>query len=439
MPRCGRGWLRRRGGVVAEPSRAGAEPGGQAAGAGSGGAGAGSDGTGAEPGGQVAWPSPGLDGRLRLSLDVSAVPARPVGAGVYTVELARALATRPDVELVLASRRGDAARWRTVVPEAEVVAAAPEPRPLRLAWEQLVLPGVLRRHHVTVHHGPHYTMPERSRVPAVVTVHDLSFFEEPQWHERSKVVLFRRAIAVAARRAAAVVCPSEATAAELHRWCRVDAEVVVAHHGVDTDRFRPDGGGADPSLLARIDERLVDRPFLVFVGTLEPRKDVPSLVRAFGRVAGRHPEALLVLAGGPGWGRAQVDEAIAATGSGERVVRTGYVDADAVPALLRSAVAAVYPALYEGFGLPALEALACGTPLVTTAGTAMEEVAGPAAVLVPPGDVGALADAIATELEAGAPSSERRLRGLAIAAGHTWAASAEQHLAAYRHAAAAGR
>jgi len=378
---------------------------------------------------------------LRLSLDVSAVPARAVGAGQYTVHLAGALAPRADVDLTLFGRRDDAVRWPGLAPRSRVVSRAPGARPLRLAWEQIQLPGMLDRSGVAVHHGPHYTMPHRGTVPTVVTIHDLSFFVSPQWHERSKVLLFRRAIAYAARRAAAVVCPSRATADELTRWCRVDAEVFVAPHGVDTLRFRPEEPhpGADAAALSTLDHRLAGgRPYLLFVGTLEPRKDVPTLVRAFARVSERHPDALLVLAGGDGWGMGPVEQAIASSRVGSRIVRPGYVPDDTVPALLRSAVAAVYPSLYEGFGLPALEALACGVPLVTTSGTAMAEVAADAAVLIPPGDGAALADAIDAELagraDGGPPEPGRRRLGLEIATAHTWDRSADLHLRAYRHA-----
>jgi glycosyltransferase involved in cell wall biosynthesis len=378
---------------------------------------------------------------LRLSLDVSAVPRRAVGAGQYTVHLAGALAPRADVDLTLFGRRDDGVRWPGVAPRSRLVSSAPGARPLRLAWEQVRLPGLLERYHVAVHHGPHYTMPHRSTVPTVVTIHDLSFFVSPQWHERSKVLLFRRAIAYSALRAEAVVCPSQATADELTRWCRVDAEVFVAPHGVDTDRFRPEEPhpGADGAAVSAVDHRLADgRPYLLFVGTLEPRKDVPTLVKAFARVSDRHPDALLVLAGSDGWGMDPVEQAIASSGVGSRIVRTGYVPDETVPALLRSAVAAVYPSLYEGFGLPALEALACGVPLVTTSGTAMAEVAADAAVLIDPGDGAGLADAIDAELagrpDGGPPGSRRRSRGLEIAAAHTWDRSADLHLEAYRHA-----
>jgi glycosyltransferase involved in cell wall biosynthesis len=380
-------------------------------------------------------------GPLRVTLDVSAVPERPVGAGQYILQLAGQLASRPDIDLVLCSRKADRDRWEPMVPSGNLVATAPGPRPLRLAWEQVSLGRLIATSGAAVHHGPHYTMPRRPPVPSVVTVHDLSFFDAPEWHERSKVFLFRRAIRRAARDAAVVVCPSRVTAEALGRWCTVEAEVVVAPHGVDTGRFRPEepSPGADAERLAAIDRRFASgHPLLVFVGTLEPRKDVPTLVRAFSAVAGRHPEALLVLAGGRGWGADQVEAAVLTSGLGQRVVRTGYVDDEVIPALLRTAVAAVYPSLYEGFGLPALEALACGTTLVTTEGTAMEEVAGTSALLVPPGDVGALAEVVDSVLSGQLDeraASERRSLGLAIAERHTWEASADLHVAAYRAAA----
>lgn len=379
---------------------------------------------------------------LRVSLDVTAVPSEPVGAGQYTMYLAEALAARSDLDLVAFSRRSDTTRWHRLSQGLELEPVAPSPRPLRLAWEQVTLPRLLAGQSITVHHGPHYTMPEHSSVPVVVTIHDLSFFEESGWHEPSKVLLFRRAIKVAARRASAVVCPSRATAEQLARWCRVDAEVFVAHHGVDTRRFRPDDPvpGSDADRLAALDDRLLPgRPFLVFVGTIEPRKNLPQLVEAFSRIAGRHADVLLVLAGGAGWGAAALDRAIGVSPVADRIVKTGYVSDDTVPALLRSSVGAVYPALYEGFGLPALEALACGTPLITTARTAMEEVAGDAALLVEPGDTSGLADALDLLLtqsrERSAPVGHRRERGFRIVAAHTWAASASRHVAAYRSAA----
>lgn len=364
---------------------------------------------------------------LRVSLDVTAVPPKPAGAGRYTIDLAAALAARTDLALTFVARRDDGERWAPLGHAVEPV--APSRRPTRLAWEQVRLPSILGKLDLDIHHSPHYTMPERSSLPKVVTIHDLTFFDHPEWHERTKVPFFRRAIRVAARHADAIVCVSRTTADLLHARCSPLAPVHVVPHGVDVDRFVAMPTAGDEAHLAQLGVRL---PYVLFVGTIEPRKDVPTLVKAFDRMADAHTDVSLVLAGGEGWGTAPVEAAIAAARHRRRIVRTGYVADDAVPALLRHASAVAYPALEEGFGLPALEALACGAPLVTTSGTAMEEVAGAAALLVEPGDPDNLAGALDMLVRGDAGLEARRRRGLEIAARHTWAASAEGHVEAYR-------
>jgi glycosyltransferase involved in cell wall biosynthesis len=377
--------------------------------------------------------------RLVLSLDVSAVPIRPGGAGYYTMALARGLAGRADVELTLVARRGDEERWRALAGGASVRGAVPGSRPARLAFEQVRLASVLRAVGVQVHHGPHYTMPSRSPVPCAVTIHDCTFFDHPEWHLRSKATFFRRAIRRAARHAGVLVCVSGVTEERLRACCDVRVPVVVAPHGVDHERFtpRPPAGGADRALLGALGVP-VDRPLVAFLGTLEPRKGVVPLIAAFDVVARTHPDAVLVLGGQTGWGMAETERALATARHPERIVRTGYLPDEGVPALLRQASVVAYPALEEGFGLPALEALACGAPLVTTEGTAMAEMAGGAALLVPPGDVTALAAALGTALDEG-PATARRALGITVAGERTWEASVAMHLQAYAIARAAPR
>ncbi|MHB8681171.1 MAG: glycosyltransferase family 4 protein [Acidimicrobiales bacterium] len=364
---------------------------------------------------------------------MSAVPRQPVGAGRYTIELAAALGERSDVELVLWARRDDAARW----PHESVRPVAPTSRPARLVWEQLRLPALLGGAGADVHHGPHYTLPERARLPLVVTIHDLTFFDHPEWHEPGKVRFFRRAIRRAVRGAQALVCVSDRTAQRLQELLAPAGRIFVAPHGVDHGRFCSEEAetGADDAVLRRLG---VVAPYVLFLGTLEPRKAVPTLVHAFARIAASHPEVALVLAGRPGWGADEVRRAIAAASLSERVVLPGYVDDGAVPALLRRAAAVVYPAWEEGFGLPALEALACGAPLVTTVGTPMADVSSGVATLVGPGDADALADALDGVLRGTDDPAERRRRGIEIAAGYTWERSGDAHMEAYRWARAAG-
>ncbi|HVB91673.1 MAG TPA: glycosyltransferase family 1 protein [Acidimicrobiales bacterium] len=373
-----------------------------------------------------------MTGSLSLSLDVSAVPARPGGAGYYTIALARGLLGRDDVELNLIARQDDQARWKDLAGDrAAVCGVVPNARPARLAFEQVSLPRLLGSLGVEVHHAPHYTMPVRARVPCAVTVHDCTFFDHPEWHVRSKAAFFRRAIRRAARHAGVLICVSEVTSNRLQSVCDVRAPIVVAPHGVDHERFAPaePTPGADLAALAGIGVP-VDRPLVVFVGTLEPRKGVAPLVAAFDRVAETHRDATLVLGGQTGWGLAEIERALKGARHGDRIIRTGYLPDMVVPALLRRASVVAYPALQEGFGLPALEALACGAPLVTTEGTAMAEMAQGAAVLVPPGDVAALAEAVESGLGQGVDAGRRDL-GFMVAAERTWESSVAAHLHAY--------
>jgi glycosyltransferase involved in cell wall biosynthesis len=267
----------------------------------------------------------------------------------------------------------------------------------------------------------------------VVTVHDLTFFDHPEWHERAKVVFFRRAIVSSARRAAVIVCVSETTAARLSEVAPPSrSTIVVIHHGVDTGRFRPDGDIASDH--ARLASLGINAPYLAFVGTLEPRKNVPALVAAFARVAGDRPDLQLVLGGQAGWGSAAVDAAVAESGVASRIVRTGYVPDDAYVPLLRRACAVIYPSHEEGFGIPPLEAMACGTPVLTTEEVATADLAGDA-VATARADAESLAGGIRRVLD---PAEATRLRtaGLALVSQFSWTAAAASHVVAYRAAVA---
>jgi glycosyltransferase involved in cell wall biosynthesis len=370
---------------------------------------------------------------VRVLLDVSAVPARPVGAGVYTVALAHGLGARPDVELHLAARRGDVDRWPQIAPLAVVHNAVPLRRPVRLVWEQARGAALARRVAADIWHGPHYTMPLALDVPAVVTIHDLTFFDHPEWHERTKVAYFRRMIRSAAARADVLMCDSAFTAARLRAHVSPTGSVTVVPLGVDTARFASTEQTRAQD-LTRLAAHGVEPPFIAFAGTLEPRKNVPTLIEAFARIAPARPDVRLVIAGGDGWGVDAVRTAIAGSGVATRIVRPGYLDDDALVALLRRADVVAYPSFEEGFGLPALETLACGTPLVTSVGSATAEVVGDAAVVVDPKDVGALAAAIASILDDAARAEALRNAGPRRAAEFTWSRCVDRCVEVYREA-----
>ena len=375
---------------------------------------------------------------LELALDLTAVPSDPVGAGRYSIEIARALAQRADITTMLFVRRADQQRWEQLRLEHEqsvrLMADAPRSRPLRLLYAEFGLGRDASRFEseIEVFHGPHYQMPRALKVPAVVTVHDLTFVEHPEWHERSKVVLFRRAMRYSAAHAGVIVCVSQHTATRFSEHFHPAGEVHVITHGVDHARFHPSVDlAADDAVISELGIRV---PYVVHVGTLEPRKNIPNLIRAFDVVADRHRDLCLVLAGQLAWGRDELMRAIAESRHSLQIIQLGYIRDDCVAPLLRRAVAVAYPSIEEGFGLPALEALACGSPLVTTVGSVMAEFAGDAALCVDPNSVDALALALLEIIAGGEAVNARREQGIVRAREFTWARSAQLHVEAYRAA-----
>ena len=306
---------------------------------------------------------------------------------------------------------------------------------LRLAWEQSGLPLVVRSVDPDVVHSPHYTLPLAStlgrRPKNVVTLHDATFFSDPELHLGVKARFFRAWTMLSGRLADALVAPSEATRDEVLTHTRTDASrVTVIPHGVDHDRFRPPTGPEVAELRQWLGIA-ADQPYLAFLGTLEPRKNVPALVRAFGRVTSGSPTApVLVLAGGKGWDD-DIDPAIAELPPPLRVLRPGFVPDGLVPALLGGAELVAYPAHGEGFGLPVLEAMACGAAVLTTDRLSLSEVGGDAVKYARTPDTTDLADALA-ELLAN-PGERARLgaAGLARSAAYTWDATARAHLAVF--------
>lgn len=364
-----------------------------------------------------------------VAIDVSAITPRSGGAGTYVHELVARL-PQHDVAPVLVARRGDGAAWPVAL---ATFACAPKRRPLRLAWGGLLLPHVLhgKAPDVRLLHSPHYTMPlpttrARPGIANVVTIHDLTFFTHPDEHDLAKRVLFRRATRHAARHAEALVCVSDRTARELAQHVRVDVPVHVIAHGIDHDRFRPTTptiDGADRALMQTLG---IVRPFILHLGTIEPRKNVENLLRAYELLCGDGLiDVDLVLAGGAWRGQLERLRAV----SVGRVQRLGYVPDECVASLYRRAAAVAYPSLSEGFGLPVVEALACGAPVVTTQGSVMEELAPDAVVVVDPMQPDAIATGLRRALEGKAPPLAARLR---CAARYTWDDSVRRHAELYR-------
>lgn len=343
----------------------------------------------------------------------------PGGTATAALGLVAALAAREGVDVVgVAARHGE-------TPPAPFVPAVPVqhlPLPRRLLYEtwhgRRPWPPVQQATGpVDVVHGTGVAVPPAAGAPVVMTVNDLAFLHDPASFTRNGVRFFHRATEAARRRATLVVVPSEATAAD----CR-DA-------GFDADRLRVvpwahEAEPASPDAVAEARRRhgLPER-YGLFVGTLEPRKNLRRLVEAW-RATGT--DVPLVLAGPSGWGDAGIE--------GPGVLPIGFVATPERDALFAGAAVVAYPSLREGFGLPVLEAMAQGAPVVTSSGTSTEEVAGDAAVLVDPRDVGSIADGLRRLLDDPAGAAALGERARARAATFSWARCADAHVAAYGEA-----
>jgi glycosyltransferase involved in cell wall biosynthesis len=374
---------------------------------------------------------------LVVALDATPLLGVSTGVGVFCRGALGALSAAGELKVeafAISWRRRNMLASRT--PEGvRTVGRAMPARPLHLAWRHSDLPPVewfLGRCDVV--HGTNFVVPPTRRAASVVTVHDLTTVRFPEMCDAPTLrfpALIRRAVA----RGAWVHTPSRYVADEVVAELGVDPDRVRAvHHGIPTFASVPEFGEA-PGLEAPASEPtapLSPPPgvlpedttrYVLAIGTAEPRKDLPSLVRAFSSFASRHRDTALVLAGPPGWGSEALADAIAQSPFRSRIVVTGYF-AD-LGRLLRAATLLAYPSLYEGFGLPTLEAMAAGVPVVTTTAGALPEVVGDAAVLVPPGDSDALGGALERLLGDGAERLELVERGHKRASMFTWEACAK--------------
>lgn len=372
---------------------------------------------------------PGEHPRLRVALDATPLLGARTGVGEFCRGALAGLAARPGLEV-----SAFAVSWRRrggivgQVPEGVKVLGRPMPaRPLHRSWRLLGSPPLeCFSGPLDVAHGTNFVVPPTRRAARVMTVHDLTTLRFPELCDSSTKQfpeLIRRAI----RAGAWVHTPSCFVAHEVIELLGADpAAVRAVHHGVPVgpaqEARRP------PTLPATAQN------FVLSLGTIEPRKDVPGLVRAFDRVGSRAGDVHLVIAGPDGWGADDLRQALASSRCGDRITRLGYVSDAERQWLLAHARVFAYPSLYEGFGFPPLEAMALGVPVVSTDAGALPEVVGDAAVLVPASDPDALGAAIWRAISDGELREDLVRRGRARAGSFSWEACAAGLESLYRDA-----
>jgi glycosyltransferase involved in cell wall biosynthesis len=369
---------------------------------------------------------------LRVAVDLTSQLTPRTGVGVFATETTERLAARDDLALTAfaVSWRGRGRLASAVPPNVAVVGRPMAARPLRALWKRLDHPRVDRwigRHDVVW--GPNYVVPPTGAA-ALASVHDLTTVHFPQL-ATADTLAYPRLVQRALDRGAWVHTPSSFVRNE-----------VIDHFDVDPDRVVsiPLGvRGAVPGDAIAGQKLAGGERYVLALGTVEPRKDLPTLVRAFDLLAEDDPDVRLVVAGPDGWGADALARALDGSGHRDRIVRAGWVSDTDRDSLLRGAGVYAYPSIYEGFGFPPLEAMSVDVPVVATDTGSLPEVAGPGAELVPVGDPEALAAALARVLTDDVHRRDLVARGREVVARHSWGGTAESFAALLKRVAAAGR
>jgi glycosyltransferase involved in cell wall biosynthesis len=368
---------------------------------------------------------------VRIGIDIGPIRQVRTGVGNYCHHLLTHLVDLAEGETFAAFSTGT--RTPELAGSLAVLRHVHVPVPTRLMyalWGGLGLPRVDRLlGGVDVFHATNFFMPPTRTARRAVTIHDLTFLVHPELCSPRIVGPFSRHVRRCAREADAVLTYSESTRRDIAERLDVDAgRIHVAPLAADP-AFAPMARGEARALLRS--RHNLDGPFILFAGTLEPRKNVAALVRVFGALKDEIPHRL-VLAGPTGWNTREAEEAIDRQNPAGRVVRPGFVPGEDLRALYSAADVFVFPSRYEGFGLPLLEAMACGCPVVAADNSAIPEVTGDAALLVNCADEAALAEAIMKAIGDAELRTGLIERGLRQAGRFSWRACAETTLAVYR-------
>ena len=366
---------------------------------------------------------------MRIAFDGTTLRPARTGVGYYTEHLLHHLAKESvDDEIIVVSNR-PIDTICALPPEVRVVASSS--RMPRLAWMQMIAPRLLRRLRVDVAHFTNGMVPLALSIPTVVTIHDMSLTMFPKYHPPRRVLLNRPLVDVAARRADAIITVSESAKRDIVRLYGSQAERIHVIHEAAAPSFQPIH---DTSILDRVRQRyeLADR-FVLYVGTIEPRKNLPKLIEGFARKrkAGQLPHQL-VCAGPYGWLSRDIEDLIDRLQIEDAVRFTGYVPFEDLAALYTLAEMFVFPSLYEGFGLPVIEAMACGTPVVTGHVAALAEVGGGAVEQVAHLDADSLGDAMVRLADDRRRREHLSSLGLQRAHLFSWTRAARETIKVYR-------
>lgn len=357
--------------------------------------------------------------RRRIAFDGHMIGSHETGNETYAAELAGALGWIGGYEYLLYTPRPEAARCLEDTPHLALRSFTPLPSALRIPWQY---PRLLRADRASLLHVT-YVAPPIAPCPIVVTIHDVSFRRFPEYFSWRDRLVLNLLIGPSIRHAARVITISEFSRGEIARLYRVAPERIEVTPLAASAAFKPSLD--EEGVQVRTRYALPTR-YVLAVGNIQPRKNLPRLVAAFAAIAAEYPDCQLVVIGQSTWHGSQVEATVRNHGLEGRVRFTGYLPDDDLVALYRGATVFCYPSLYEGFGLPPLEAMACGTPTITSNTSSLPEVVGDAAATVDPRSTDEIAAALHRVIQNDALRAELRRRGLARAAGFSWEQTARR-------------
>ncbi|HJZ68858.1 MAG TPA: glycosyltransferase family 1 protein [Blastocatellia bacterium] len=366
---------------------------------------------------------------MRIGIDGIPLAELKTGVGHYTFEIALGLARQaPSDSFEILSHLPFAQGAVSDVPNLSFIE-----QPVNQAtrhWWTIGLPLYIKRARLDLFHGTNYDVPVWGGCPTVLTIHDLSQLLFPETHEERRVRRARRRLPVMSRRATMIITPTEAVKSEVCEQLRVPRDKVVVVNEAPRRSFQPMPLAEASATVRRLG---IDEEFILYVGTIEPRKNLITLVKAFQEVLRSttlRPQ--LVIAGKKGWLTEELFAYIDSAKLGDRLCLTGYLGDDELRALYSACSVMVYPALYEGAGLPTLEAMACGAPVITTNTPAIVEMVGDKARLFSPADFRGLAEHLVELLTTPAARESMSREGIQHAARFTWERAAQETMKIYR-------
>ncbi len=366
---------------------------------------------------------------MRVALDAIPLVAAKTGVGHYTDALAEWLArVHEDHQYELLSPFDFAFDSNNGKP-ANLSKRFFPVRSVFRKWWLVGLPAMLQISPLDVFHGTNYCIPVFAPCPTVVTMHDMSLFAQSDTHESANVTRGRRRMPIMARRAAMIIAPSEWTKQEIVNYLGARPDKIRVIYEAAREKMKPLSMEESIGVLQKHNIR---QPYLLYVGTIEPRKNLLTLIRAYHELLRATPHRpQLVLCGGRGWLEGEVFKLVEELKLTDRVHFTGYVDDADLPALYSAAEVFIYPSIYEGFGLPPLEAMACGTPVITSNSSSLPEVIGKSGLMHDPTEYQSLTECIAKVIGDTSTREHFKRAGLKQASYFSWERAARETQSVY--------